>query len=144
MNYRKLKHGKNFTVTIHEESDFSYKLGLFNFMYNNHILWKYCLSLLYLLFKFVQSFSQNESAQNSHPLCFPIGVLLLQINLLWWHRMFFECLCFKSINTSPCHSLHCLFLHPESLTLNSRLMANLMFVSNQLLLGTYIITSSSQ
>ena len=42
--------------------------------------------------------------------------------------------------------IHCIvfFWHPESLTLNSRLMANLTLVSNQLFLGTYIITSSSQ
>ena len=44
----------------------------------------------------------------------------------------------------PCRSLHCLFWHPESITLNSRLMSNLTLVSNQLFLGTFIITSSGQ
>ena len=44
----------------------------------------------------------------------------------------------------PCRSLHCLFWHPESITHNRRLMANLTLVSNQLFLGTFIITSSGQ
>ena len=63
-NYRKPKLGKKFTVTIHEDSDFSYKLLIMFVSF--HVQQPYFVELLsYLLFKFVQSFSTKfKSPQN--------------------------------------------------------------------------------
>ena len=63
---------------------------------------------------------------------------------------FFSKICNKKLQIKsqrsvyPCRSLHCLFWHPESLTLNSKLMVNLTLVTDQLFLDTFIITSSGQ